>query len=220
MDSLIFAYLVIHLFERFQLADFFFTDHRDHPRLRHITTANLALRRYLPATSYTHFRQWVVKVGDNEYLGLTTSGPRIMSAVHWAHYSQIQLLRWSKVQKIEFSMDKFTRSLINDLHHLDKLNLWRFQGSSTVNLGDFTPTPIPRLTMLERDQEQCHQESDQSADLGSQQASPMNVETPRNISWIFEVEDLKNHQPKDLIRDDDISERLIVIFDVTFMVPT
>lgn len=147
MDSLTFAYATLQIFEQFYLASFLFRDNRKHARIKCICSSNLVLRKYLPATSYVQREQWVVEIGENEYLGLTTSGPRILSAEHWAHYCRLKMLEWSKSDKDQFKFDNFTRISIENLNEKNKLNLWTMRGNATINLDDFIVFPIPRLIL-------------------------------------------------------------------------
>lgn len=79
VSSLTFAYMIIFSFEPFLLSKFLYQDNRKHPRLRKIVPANGFIRSNIRKTSYSEPICWVVQLNDREYMGLTRSGPRIMS---------------------------------------------------------------------------------------------------------------------------------------------
>lgn len=152
MDSLVYAYIVIFALGRYALRYFFHHDNREFPRLKRITVDNLKLSFNIHRTSHVLPEQWVVEIGKNEYIGLTRNGPRLMTRMQWCHYTQLELLRWSKQTANYFGTDSFVKSHIRCDHREDKLNKWFFD-NETVDLVDFSGMPLyrERFSTLQQD---------------------------------------------------------------------
>lgn len=142
MNSLTFAYMVLFTFEQFHLYTFLCRDNRNHPRMRRIEAKNLLIQDNIRRTSHVTPEQWVVKLGDDEYIGLTRNGPRMMSSEQWCHYAQLELLKWANDNEIYFNHDVVMKRVIRMLHR-SRLSEWFFHGK-VVNLTEFAPAPLYR----------------------------------------------------------------------------
>lgn len=152
MDSLVYAYIVIFALERYALRYFFRHDNREIPRLKRITVDNLKINFNIRRTSHVIPEQWVVELGQNEYIGLTRNGPRIMTKIQWCHYTQLELLRWSRQTTNYFGTDKFVKSRIRMDYVDDELNKWMFD-TKIIDLTHFSGMPVyrERFSCLQQD---------------------------------------------------------------------